>query len=100
RDEIARRRALHAGALARLAPVAGTRLAAARAAVERNAASLQALGPQATLDRGYAIVRRAADGLVVRDPGEAPVGARLSIKVARGDVAARVEDGTVPGGRT
>jgi exodeoxyribonuclease VII large subunit len=100
RDEMARRRALHAGALARLAPVAGTRLAAAQAAVERNAASLQALGPQATLDRGYAIVRRAADGLVVRDPGEAPVGARLSIKVARGDVAARVEDGTVPGGRT
>jgi exodeoxyribonuclease VII large subunit len=52
------------------------------------------------LDRGYAIVRRATDGLVVRDPVEAPVGARLSIKVARGDVAARVEDGTEPGGRT
>jgi exodeoxyribonuclease VII large subunit len=100
RDEVARRRALQAGALARLAPVAETRLAVARAAVERNAASLQALGPQATLDRGYAIVRRATDGLVVRDPGEAPVGARLSIKVARGDVAARVEDGPAPGGRT
>jgi exodeoxyribonuclease VII large subunit len=97
---MARRRALQAGALARLAPVAETRLAVARAAVERNAASLQALGPQATLDRGYAIVRRAADGLVVRDPGEAPAGARLSIKVARGDVAARVEDDSVPGGRT
>ena len=99
RDEMAGRRALETAAMARLAPVAGTRLAAARATVERNAASLQALGPQATLDRGYAIVRRDSDGLVVRDPGEAPVGTRLSIKVARGDVAARVEDATSPGGR-
>ncbi|MGZ6314197.1 MAG: exodeoxyribonuclease VII large subunit [Candidatus Limnocylindrales bacterium] len=99
RDTVATRRALEAAAMARLSPVAETRLAVARAAVERNAASLQALGPQATLDRGYAIVRRALDGLVVRDPGEAPAGTGLSIKVARGEVAARVEDAAPPGGR-
>jgi exodeoxyribonuclease VII large subunit len=68
--------------------------------VERNAASLHALGPQATLDRGYAIVRRDSDGLVVRDPGEAPTGIKLSIRVARGDVAARVEDAASAGRRT
>ncbi len=99
RDEMARRRAMEAAALGRLAPVVETRLAAARAAAERNAASLQALGPQATLDRGYAIVRRDPDGLVVRDPNEAPVGSKLSIKVARGNVAARVEGGAAAGDR-
>ncbi len=100
RDEIALRRGLEAGVLARLAPVAEGGLAVARASVERNAASLHALGPQATLDRGYAIVRRDSDGLVVRDPGEAPAGIKLSIRVARGDVAARVEDAASAGRRT
>ncbi|MGA3056601.1 MAG: exodeoxyribonuclease VII large subunit [Candidatus Limnocylindrales bacterium] len=99
RDEMARRRALETGVLVRLAPVADASLAVARASVERNAASLQALGPQATLDRGYAIVRRDPDGLVVRDPAEAPIDSRLSIRVARGDIAARVEDTTSSEGR-
>ena len=35
----------------------------------RPGAALAVLGPQATLDRGYAIVRRADDGRIVRDPG-------------------------------
>ena len=58
-----------------------------------------ALGPQATLDRGYAIVRRSVDGVVVRDPADAPAGELLAIRVARGDVAARVEDGKARGTR-
>lgn len=91
RDQMARRRAAEAGVLARLAPIAETRLAAAMAAVEQGGASLRALGPQATLDRGYAIVRRESDGRVVREPMQAPVGARLAIRIARGDLAARVE---------
>jgi exodeoxyribonuclease VII large subunit len=93
RDEMARRRSAEAGVLARLAPIAETRLATAMAAVEQGGASLRALGPQATLDRGYAIVRRETDGLVVREPNDAPVGARLAIRIARGDLAARVEPG-------
>jgi exodeoxyribonuclease VII large subunit len=97
RNEMARRRSREAAILARLAPVAEAGLAAARAAVGRSAASLQALGPQATLDRGYAIVRRDADGRVVRDAAEAPAGTGLSIRVARGRVAARVVDGPAPG---
>ena len=67
--------------------------------MERSAAALAALGPQATLDRGYAIVRRDADGAVVRDPVEAPSGELLAITVARGDLAARVE-GDEPGVRS
>ncbi len=91
RDEVGRRRSLDANLAARLGPMVGSRIAVARSAMERNGAALVALGPQATLDRGYAIVRRQADGTVVRDPAEAPSGELLAITVARGDLAARVE---------
>ena len=55
------------------------------------AAALAVLGPQATLERGYAIVRRAADGAIVRDPAEAPAGTRLAIRLARGELRATVD---------
>jgi exodeoxyribonuclease VII large subunit len=92
RDEVGRRRALETSLRARLGPVVDARLAEARIGLGRSAASLAALGPQATLDRGYAIVRRHADGAVVREPADAPTGELLAIRVARGDVAARVEE--------
>jgi exodeoxyribonuclease VII large subunit len=90
-DELSRRRTLDAALAARLGPVVAARLAAAGTALGNSRASLAALGPQATLDRGYAIVRRKSDGAVVRDPGEAAAGTRLSVRVARGELAARVE---------
>lgn len=100
RDDVAGRRALETALAVRLAPSAGARLAAASMALERSAGALGALGPQATLDRGYAIVRRGGDGAVVRDPADAPAGELLAIRVARGDLAARVEadgaEGTRP----
>jgi exodeoxyribonuclease VII large subunit len=71
---------------------AGARLGSARAALESGAASLSALGPQATLARGYAIVRRRRDGQIVRDPADAPAGERLSVRVARGEIPATVDD--------
>ena len=74
-------------------PVVG-RLSLVRAALDSQAAALAALGPQATLDRGYAIVRRAADATIVREPADAPAGTRLSLRVARGTVAARAEAST------
>jgi exodeoxyribonuclease VII large subunit len=70
----------------------GVRLARARAALDASAAALAVLGPQATLDRGYAIVRRAEDATIVRDPAEAPAGTPLAIRVARGEVAAEAVD--------
>jgi len=91
RDHGAGLRAQEIGLSARLAPTVDARLAAARTALGRSSAALVALGPQATLDRGYAIVRRSVDGAVVRDPGEAPAGELLAITVARGELAARVE---------
>ena len=69
------------------------RVAGARAALDASAAALGVLGPNATLERGYAIVRRAPDGAIVRDPGEAPGGTQLAIRVARGEIGATVDDG-------
>jgi exodeoxyribonuclease VII large subunit len=50
---------------------------------------LRALGPGATLDRGYAIVTDAA-GQVVRDAEQAVVGATLTTRLARGRFDAEV----------
>jgi exodeoxyribonuclease VII large subunit len=68
--------------------IADARLGSARRALESSAAALAVLGPQATLDRGYAIVRRAVDGAIVRDPLEAPAGTPLRLRVALGEVEA------------
>jgi exodeoxyribonuclease VII large subunit len=80
------------GAAGRLHPLVATRLAAARAGLDATPGSLAALDPGATLARGYAIVRRASDGAIVRAPDEAPTGTALRLRVARGEIAARVED--------
>ena len=69
-----------------------SRLSAARSALETTSAGLLALGPQATLERGYAIVRRSDDGLIVRSAAEVAAGAGVSVRVARGQFSARVED--------
>jgi exodeoxyribonuclease VII large subunit len=78
-------------AAARLHPGVVLRLGAARGSVEAAGAALGALGPEATLERGYAIVRRRRDGRIVRDPAEAPAGEGVAIRVARGEVAATVD---------
>jgi exodeoxyribonuclease VII large subunit len=75
--------------LAEQLPVLVARRASlARAELATAAAGLGALGPGATLERGYAIVRRVADGRVIRDPGEAASGTALAIRVARGEFPA------------
>jgi exodeoxyribonuclease VII large subunit len=58
-------------------------------------ARVTALSPQATLQRGYALVQR-ADGALVRDPGEVADDERLSVRVAGGRLPVRVDrqDGT------
>lgn len=51
----------------------------------------EALGPTRVLQRGYAVVRREADGAVVRDPAAVAIGDRLSVTVASGSLAAVVD---------
>ncbi len=75
--------------LAAMAPrTVEVRLATSRSALRASAASLNALAPQATLERGYAIVRRTGDGAILRDPAQAPVGTPLALTLATGDLAA------------
>ena len=53
---------------------------------------VRALSPQATLDRGYAVVQ-AGDGRVIRAESEALPGADLRIRVASGQFSARRVEG-------
>jgi exodeoxyribonuclease VII large subunit len=78
-------------AAATLPRLTAATLAGARADLDASAAALAVLGPQATLDRGYAIVRRRTDGAVVRKPADAPARTSLDIRVADGSVAATVD---------
>ena len=75
-----------------LGAIVGRRLAHDRARLEAGSSALAVLGPGATLERGYAIVRRSDDGAIVRDPGDAPGGTRLVLRVARGDVPATADE--------
>ncbi len=65
-----------------------------RAALAEAGAALMVLGPQATLERGYGIVRRSRDNSIVRDPAEVSFGSRLRIRVARGEFPATVDAAT------
>jgi exodeoxyribonuclease VII large subunit len=76
----------------RLNAVLPARLARERGRLQAAEAALGVLGPQATLGRGYAIVRRRSDDAIVRRPSEAPAGTSLRLTVAEGDLAARVEE--------
>lgn len=82
------------GRLARLDvmdPLVRRRLSETRSSLGSARAALAVLGPQATLERGYAIVRRASDDSILRDPAEAPPGTRLSLRVARGELPASAD---------
>jgi exodeoxyribonuclease VII large subunit len=52
-------------------------------------AHLTQLSPLKILERGYAIVTN-QDGVIVKQPGDAPVDSRVDIRVAKGKIAARV----------
>jgi exodeoxyribonuclease VII large subunit len=85
---IARRRAgLDAAVAATPRPLLA-RLATARSTLEAAASALAVLDPQATLERGYAIVRRTADERILRVPDDAPVGTALAIRLAGGELPA------------
>jgi exodeoxyribonuclease VII large subunit len=64
---------------------AGRELAAHRAEVE-------ALSPARVLERGYAVVRRATDALVVRRPDDVAAGEALVVTVAGGELRAVVTE--------
>jgi exodeoxyribonuclease VII large subunit len=61
-----------------------------RAGLEALAGRLQALSPQKTLARGYAIVR--TDNGIVRSSAELTVGKRVEVELAEGGFGGRVEE--------
>jgi exodeoxyribonuclease VII large subunit len=61
-----------------------------RARLEQTAGRLRALSPQATLERGYAIVR--ANDAIVRSARGLDTGERVEVELAEGGFGARVED--------
>ncbi len=87
-DRLSSARTAEGRAEARLRPIVALRISAAHAALDSGAAALAVLGPQATLDRGYAIVRRLDDGRIVRRMDEAAAGTLLGIRLAEGDLGA------------
>jgi exodeoxyribonuclease VII large subunit len=64
------------------------RLSRARGDLAPLAAHLAQLSPLKILDRGYAIVER--DGKIVKAPADAPVGSDVRVRLAAGELAARV----------
>lgn len=73
---------------------AGVRLSHAielrRARLQGLHAQLATLSPQATLERGYAVVSRARDGAVVTQTEQVAPGEKLAIMLKSGQVAAEV----------
>jgi exodeoxyribonuclease VII large subunit len=61
-----------------------------RARLEGTYGRLRALSPQATLERGYAIVR--SGDTIVRDSTEVEKGARVDVELGRGGFGATVEE--------
>ena len=73
----------------RLAGTAKLRLSGLRAKLDTLTTALRADDPRRQLERGFALVRNAADGTLVRSKAVEP-GTRLNIQVADGEIPASV----------
>jgi exodeoxyribonuclease VII large subunit len=88
---------LHEAAV-RLGPALQRVLETGRQRLALADAKLIGVDPDAPLRRGYAIVERDGGGVVV-DPADAPPGTRLHVRLARGELTARVERTEPDGGK-
>ena len=85
------------GLAERLAPALERVLAGCRQRLALGDAQLTGADPHGPLRRGYAIVERDGGGVVV-DSAQAPPGTRLHVRLARGELTARVERDEPDGG--
>jgi len=76
----------------RAALTLGHQLSLRRAALEALAQTLVAIGPLQVLRRGYALVRLATDGTLVRSVGQVAAGAELDVQVSDGRFGAAVTE--------
>jgi exodeoxyribonuclease VII large subunit len=84
----AARRRLEAAEIA-LGQLARLRLTRAQGSLQPLLAHLTQLSPLKILERGYAIVTNES-GQIVKEPVEAPVGSEVSLRLAKGAIAAKV----------
>ncbi len=61
-------------------------------ALERISGKMQALNPRSVLERGFAIVTRESDNIVVTDSSMVNTDERIALEFARGRLRARVND--------
>lgn len=87
-----------AGLRERAARTLRHRLDRAATELHHTLARLRTLSPAATLDRGYAVVQRLADGAVIRGPADVAMGDLLRVRLAEGELAATVTDMTAQAG--
>jgi len=81
----------HAAALRqRLAGAVNTQLNLLQQRLALAGRTLDAVSPLATLGRGYAIVQRVDDGVLLRDVAQAPVGTEIEARLAQGRLRATV----------
>ena len=95
RAAVGQARVTLAGSRQRLESALRRRLEAERARLSRVESLLRVLGPQATLERGYSITLDAA-GRPLTSVAQAPPGTRLRTRLADGEVASEVIDGSGP----
>ena len=88
--DIGRRLHRHALLDARLRRTLPARLEALRQRLALAARTLDAVSPLATLERGFAIVTRGADGALLRDAAAVTEGELIEARLARGRLQARV----------
>jgi exodeoxyribonuclease VII large subunit len=88
---VAVRREEVTGDRARARRVLAHRLAAARDDLGHQLTAVRALSPNATLQRGYALVQRTGDGRLVRAAADAPAGTALRIRLADGELGATAD---------
>ncbi len=74
----------------RLAPALRRRLERVGARLGLLGGRLDALSPLAVLGRGYGIVRRDTDGVILRSSGQVDTGDDIRVRLAEGGLAARV----------
>jgi exodeoxyribonuclease VII large subunit len=85
---------------ARLRHAWSNRAARAEHRLALAARMLNTVSPLATLERGFAIVTRGADGSLVTDAGSLQIGDEIQARVARGSVRATVTGKDGEGGKS
>jgi exodeoxyribonuclease VII large subunit len=76
----------------RLDAAATMQLERSRQRLQASARALDTLSPLATLERGYAIVRRRADGAIVRDAGQVRPGEQVETSLAHGVIICSIDE--------